>query len=185
VARIFAETLYPWIPEVREIQPASILADPAWSQSAKSWLLDRGWQPGERLLAIHPGAGSPAKRWPIENYELVANKFLEEKHGSVVIIEGPAEPGLGKDLARRLAPLKPFRAECLSLMLLAGVLSHCRLYLGNDSGISHLAAGLGIPSVVLFMATSADQWAPPGSHVKAVSGDNRIPPSAVWSALGF
>jgi heptosyltransferase-2 len=89
-----------------------------------------------------------------------------------LVVEGPAEPGLGWSLVEALGPGSVLAR--LPLPMLAGVLSHCRLYVGNDSGISHLAAAMGVPSVVLFGPTSPVHWAPLGARVEiAAAGDRR------------
>ena len=90
--------------------------------------------------------------------------MLEPSHG-LLIIEGPAEPGLAAELARDLPPGKRVIAASLPLGLLAAVLSFCGAYLGNDSGISHLAVALGLRSVVIFGPTTPEQWAPSGPSV--------------------
>ncbi|HQB29861.1 MAG TPA: glycosyltransferase family 9 protein, partial [Syntrophales bacterium] len=54
----------------------------------------------------------------------------------------------------------------LPLGRVASVLKQARVYVGNDSGISHMAAVLGVPSVVLFLATNPGIWRPPGDHVR-------------------
>ncbi len=120
--------------------------------------------PGKPLLALHPGASGCGKRWPLDRFQSVAG-LLESSH-DCLIIEGPAEPGLAAELGRSLRPEGCIIAESLPLRLLAGILSSCHAYLGNDSGISHLAAALGLRSVVIFGPTQPEQWAPSGPDVQ-------------------
>ena len=70
-------------------------------------------------------------------------------------------------MRRRLAlPLSVFLGlGTLPLGVVSGALSLCRGFIGNDSGMAHLAAGLGLPSVTLFGSTSPEQWAPRGNRV--------------------
>jgi len=87
--------------------------------------------------------------------------------GRLVVVEGPAEEGLGEDLAAGFGA-DACRARRLPLRILAAVLKHCRLFVGNDSGIAHLAAGLGLPCVVLFGPTSPAHWAPIGKRISVL-----------------
>jgi heptosyltransferase-2/heptosyltransferase-3 len=49
------------------------------------------------------------------------------------------------------------------------MLTHCAAYIGNDSGVTHLAAAAGIPTIAIFGPTDETVWAPPGSHVKIIT----------------
>jgi heptosyltransferase-3 len=105
-------------------------------------------QPMENLLVIHPFASSPRKRWPLENFRAVADRL------SIPVrwCAGPEEP---LDSAVRIE----------NLYKLACWLSTARLYIGNDSGISHLAAAVGTPVIAIFLGSDPKVWAPRGPHV--------------------
>jgi ADP-heptose:LPS heptosyltransferase len=112
-------------------------------------LLDR-WQPGSDRIILHPGSGSPLKCWP---------HFKELAHhlASVSFLIGPLEGGF---------ETSPFsRLENLSLRELAKILVTSRAFVGNDSGITHLAAHLGVPTVALFGPTEPEIWKPIGRRV--------------------
>lgn len=123
-------------------------------------------------IAIHPGSGSPRKNWPPERWlELIAS--LAEP---VLLILGEAEIGRWSTLTsvrleqnRGVLPhgnnALQFAVD-LPLPELARQLRTCRLFLGHDSGISHLAAALDVPALLLFGPTDPKMWAPPGEHVK-------------------
>ncbi len=119
-------------------------------------------QPG--TIAIHPGSGSARKNWPLERFVALARR-LEASGGRIAWIEGPAERGSMPDAAQIW--------RGLSLPVLGARLSRCALFVGNDSGISHLAAAVGCASVVLFGATSPRVWAPRGERVKIVDSGGR------------
>lgn len=114
--------------------------------------------PDPGLIAIHPGSGSPRKNWPLPHWrELTA--WLAREHGlTPSIISGEAEPAEVRTL-----PGTPWRNLPLSELLAR--LSRCRLFLGHDSGISHLAAAAGIPCLLLFGPTDPALWAPPRPQV--------------------
>ena len=107
------------------------------------------------FLAVHPGAGARAKRWDVPGFVHVA-QWWRGAGGAVLELAGPAEAGEAPALGSRAIrdwPLPDLAA------LLAGV----DLYLGNDSGVSHLAAAVGTPGVVLFGPTTAARWRPLGA----------------------
>jgi ADP-heptose:LPS heptosyltransferase len=100
------------------------------------------------FAVIHPFASSPQKRWPLENFRQVsANLGL-----CVRWCAGPEET---LDGAVRFEDLYD----------LACWLATARLYIGNDSGIAHLAAAVGTPVVAIFLASDPRVWAPRGGHV--------------------
>jgi hypothetical protein len=127
------------------------------------------------VLAIHPGAGSRAKRWDVAGFVQVA-QWWRAAGGAVLAIAGPAEgdeaPVLGAPEVRDWA-----------LPDLAAVLSRAALFLGNDSGVSHLAGAVGVPSVVLFGPTDADRWRPLGASVVVLGARARAPEGLRLSAL--
>ncbi len=104
-----------------------------------------------KTIVIHPFSGSASKNWPLACFREVATALAIE----VEWLAGPEET---------LAEAHRFD----SLRYVAEWLSGARLYLGNDSGITHLAAAVGVPVVVLFRTTSADVWAPRGNCVTVV-----------------
>ena len=107
---------------------------------------------------IHPFSGSVGKNWPLENFEALA-RHLEPR----LAVEWAAGPGETLAGARRYNDLYE----------LATWLAGARLYVGNDSGISHLAAAVGTPAVVIFGPTDPQVWAPRGSDVHVIATMDR------------
>jgi heptosyltransferase-3 len=108
-------------------------------------------------IAIHVGSGSPRKNWPLARWhELIAGL-----NAPVLVIRGEAEAGLSLPASIRVADRLPLEA-------LIGELTQCRLFLGHDSGVSHLAAACGVPSILLFGPTDPALWAPPAPHVRVI-----------------
>lgn len=139
-----------------------------------------------RPVAVHPGSGSPAKNWPVERHVAIIRR-LREQGREVVGIIGEADAEEAPVLAREVPGL-PLLAG-LALPELAETLAECRGYLGNDSGITHLAAAVGLPVVALFGPSDADKWSPRGRGgvkvVRAPEGElERLEVAAVWAALG-
>jgi ADP-heptose:LPS heptosyltransferase len=112
-------------------------------------------------VALHPGSGSPRKNWPLDRWRSLALWLQRDLGVAVTVISGEAEPddvlaGIGTRVRGR--PL----AE------LAGHLAGCRLFIGHDSGISHLAAAAGAPGVLLFGPTDPRRWAPPAPTMRVL-----------------
>jgi ADP-heptose:LPS heptosyltransferase len=116
-----------------------------------------------RVILLHPGAGSPRKRWPLEGFIEVA-EHLQQAGDIPQFLIGPAEEDLLAPIAKTARKLhRP--ADSLELRTL---LRSVAAYIGNDSGVSHLAAWTGLPSVVIFGPTDPVRWAPRGRRVQIV-----------------
>ncbi len=121
-------------------------------------------RPNEPVLALHPGSGSPSKCWPPERFARIANWAIESLSAAVLLIAGPAdEEAMHQTLRRMKGP--PVLATNVMLPNLAALLERCTVFLGNDSGITHLATAVGTPSVALFGSTAPRIWGPRGGHV--------------------
>jgi heptosyltransferase-2 len=134
---------------------------------ANEFLAGHGWKEGEQILAIHPGSGSPAKNWRPENFARVAD--WAKDRARILLLSGPAEDG-AKEVRRSLKRAEPLVADNLPLLHLAGLLKQSRAYLGNDSGITHLAASLAVPTVALFGPTDPTVWGPWFPAVRILHG---------------
>jgi ADP-heptose:LPS heptosyltransferase len=165
VSTLFVKSLEPWLGAASTFEPARVSLPDSASEAGRRWLRARGWVEGRTTLALHPGAGSPEKRQPLQRLAGLARRWLRHGDRRVVVIEGPAEPGLTRDLARRIEDSRVIEAAQLPLAQLAAVLSQCQAFSGNDSGISHLAAALGVKARVWFGVTDPEVWRPLGSMV--------------------
>lgn len=127
------------------------------------------------LLVLAPGSGALEKNWPARSFAEIANWWRQSKGGRVLILFGPveAERNNPNEWAGELILHTPTLAQA------AALLSRCQLYLGNDSGITHLAAAVGAPTVALFGPTDAAQWAPRGNAVSVLSLAVECAPCAV------
>ncbi len=135
----------------------------------RSWALrqDPGDVPGSAIV-VHPGSGSPRKNWPLERWANLLRAIRRETNRPLIVLEGPAEAGRGGELIDRMGGNGLLLRE-EPLRRVAAVLSRADLYLGNDSGISHLAGPAGAASVTVFGPTRPERWAPLGPRVRAVS----------------
>lgn len=114
---------------------------------------------GRERIAIHVGSGSEKKNWPLAHWQQVAESFGPKE---VIFITGEAEAERG---------IQPIGRDCwhaLPLPELAARLATCTAFLGHDSGVSHLAAACGVPSLLLFGPTDPAIWAPPQPWVRVL-----------------
>lgn len=137
-----------------------------------------GFDPKERLLVMAPGSGHPAKNWPLPRYYEVARALAWEAGLKVVWLAGPAEE-----------PLLPYLQGLASaqeqdvwvrepLPRVARLLARTTVFLGGDSGITHLAAAAGARRVVaLFGPTDPRVWAPFGKQVTVLTPPGEAGPS--------
>jgi len=147
--------------------PASTLAE----SLAVAPIRPGGAQPGSAALIVHPGAGGAWKRWPAERFAEVIAAVAARGPLTVVVHEGPADHAAVEALLARLdRPVE--RLVEPELPALALTLAGARAYLGSDSGISHLAAAVGAPSVILFPPAHLPRWTPwsPAARPVAVTG---------------
>jgi ADP-heptose:LPS heptosyltransferase len=117
-----------------------------------------------RFLAIHPGSGSPAKNWPTDRFAAVARALSPGRPWLLVI--GPPEEAAAAALGASGPDVVVARS--LPPRVLGAVLREAGVYVGNDSGVSHLAAAFGAPVLALFGPTDPAVWAPLGSRVQAL-----------------
>ncbi len=106
----------------------------------------------KRFAAIHPFSGSPRKNWPLLHFRQLAAGL--ERTMPVAWCAGPDDPPLAD--AVRIDDL--YQLACW--------LGSASLYIGNDSGITHLAAAVGTPTLALFGPTDPEVWGPRGPHVR-------------------
>jgi heptosyltransferase-2 len=139
-------------------------------------------------IAVHPGSGSPRKNWPLESWTAFGRWLatLPEKP-RILLIGGEADAAQFAALPAAWSGLDLLVVRDLPLPHLAAVLERCRLFVGHDSGISHLAAAVGTPCGLLFGPTDPAVWAPANTGVRIVlapEGDlAQLPLETVRSAV--
>ena len=124
------------------------------------------------IIAIHPGSGSEAKNWPLENWIGLfssATRFADLKR--LLVISGEADQVQTDQLEREWKNREVRFANNLSLPRLAAVLERST-FIGHDSGISHLAAAAGANCILLFGPTDPDVWAPMNQNAQVLRAPN-------------
>jgi ADP-heptose:LPS heptosyltransferase len=117
------------------------------------------WKQADDYVCIHPGARLPSRRWPPERFARVADGLAEQ--GLRVVLTGSDSERDIIDAVRRTmeAPSLDLSGRT-SLGSLAALVSHARLVVCNDTGMSHVAAGVATPSVVVSSGADPHRWAP-------------------------
>ena len=124
------------------------------------------------IVAIHPGSGSHEKNWPLENWIGLfspGSRFADLK--GLVVISGEADEAQADELERKWKNRDVHFARDLPLPRLAAVLERA-IFIGHDSGISHLAAAAGANCILLFGPTDPDVWAPRNDNVQILRAPN-------------
>jgi len=123
-------------------------------------------------IIIHPGSGGREKCWPIDRFEMLIARLREAGHR--------VRPLLGEVELHRWRPevVERWRSELGAVLLdsldqLCDELCAARLFIGNDSGPTHLAAWLGVPTIALFGPSDATHWSPRGRDVTVLISETR------------
>ena len=131
-------------------------------------LVKEGVKPGDRLVAINPGAGRATKRWAVARFSALAERLASEAGARLLLLWGPDEAFMARDIALALPGHSALLAPPTDLGELAALLRRCRLMIANDTGPLHLAAALGTPALGLFGPTSAERNGPYGSRCRGL-----------------
>jgi ADP-heptose:LPS heptosyltransferase len=110
-------------------------------------------------VCVHPGASIAERRWPVERFAVVADA-LAARGLAVVLTGSAAEASLTRNVTRTLRAAPVDLAGQTNLGTLAALFQGTRLLICNDTGVSHLAAALGVPSIVISTGDNPARWAP-------------------------
>lgn len=155
---------HPWLAGATQPPPPPMRVPGAERDWARSQVA------AENPIVLHPGSGSAGKNWP--GYVQLADRT----DVPLVIVRGPADDDASPELDAH--PRVVAVARGWSLGAMAGLLANARGYVGNDSGVTHLAGALGVPTLALFGPTAPATWAPIGSSVLTLRA-----PRGEWAGL--
>jgi ADP-heptose:LPS heptosyltransferase len=113
-----------------------------------------------------PGSGAREKNWPLAYFTVIGRWWRERAGGAVVVLLGPVERERG---GFEQFPEDFVVVRDVSLAQAAALMARSDLYIGNDSGMTHLAAAVGAPTVAIFGPSDPRQWAPRGVKVSVLS----------------
>ena len=137
-----------------------------------------GWDhhkfPNSQKIMMHPGSGSSHKCTSVSFFASIAKRLYQcsKQEREVIIIEGPVDAKNVHDLCAILGSLPYTVIRHQALSTVSKILTSMDLFIGHDSGLTHLAAERGVPSIVLFGPTDPVQWAPRGKHVSVIQGSS-------------
>jgi heptosyltransferase-2 len=121
-----------------------------------------------KQIALHPGSGSEKKNWPEPKWANLLQHLLNSTDFNLLLIGGEAEGERLQRLAAALSIRRTKVAQSLPLTNLARLIQPSAAFIGHDSGISHLAAALDVPGIVLWGNTAEEIWRPPHERVTIV-----------------
>lgn len=125
--------------------------------------LARGLAPGA-YLCIHPGARQRNKCWPARHFAALGDRLASEFGLKVVLTGSAQEADCTAEVAQHMRQAPVDAAAPISIGAMAALMRDARLLLCNDTGVSHLAAGLKLKSVVIFSQADIARWAPLDRH---------------------
>jgi heptosyltransferase III len=173
--------------------PASVqLAEPLGElglvvvDPAPRLFLKRPFLSGTRAF-FHVGSGSSAKNWPAPSWSALAAK-LEDQFDELLLVSGEADEVSTAEFLRSYRGSKLKVRSNLPILDLADELATADLFIGHDTGVTHLAAALAVPTIALFGPTDPMIWCPLGENVTMVASKDGLMASIaveqVWSAAG-
>ena len=124
-------------------------------------------------IAIHPGSGGPEKCWPAEQFVALI-ECLVERGCMPIVTFGPADDAARRRILPHISDRDVLIVENRPLVDMAVLYSRCRAMIGNDSGMTHLAAATGTPVIGLFGPTDPAVWGPRGNAVRMLWGGGEI-----------
>lgn len=122
------------------------------------------------LFGFHPGAGKPPNQWPAESFADLIKRLLSDYSAAAFITSGPMDDEVDRILLKSLNG----RVELLKnrgIREVASIIKEVNLFVTNDTGLLHVAAGVGAPTVGLFGPTDPHQWAPIGDRIRYIQGE--------------
>ena len=152
-------------PEEEELRAENVYLTHEEREGAKRFFYGRRTP----FIVLHPGAGKLPNRWPHENFACLGDRLKKRYGGEVFILWGRQDGKVGKEVMSRMEegaiPIKD-----LSLRSLLAILSYIHLFIGNDTGLIHLAGAVRIPSIGIYGPTDPERWKPIGKWVWALRG---------------
>lgn len=138
--------------------PVTESENSSFQKLAETYALER-----DEYICIHPGARDVRRRWPVENFALIANEMTADGY-TVVLTGSREEKSLLNELQNKISGNVINTVETFGHLTageLACVIKNSRLIVSNDTGVSHIAAALRVPSIILFSRYSdINRWRP-------------------------
>ncbi|MCK8600183.1 glycosyltransferase family 9 protein [Desulfoferrobacter suflitae] len=153
-------------------------------EAVRAWIAGQGWSQKPAPILIHPGSGGRGKIWPLNRWWSLLGWLHSHYNHPIVMVLGAADSHLKPFALEAAHRLGVALLEGVALERLAALASVSQMYVGNDSGVSHLAAAIGIPTTVIFGPTVPEIWAPQGAQVHVVRSRWCAPENLTWTSSG-
>ncbi len=166
----YVKILQPWVQTtqfLRDIEIHRNLTGPLVFPKSHSGRLPHPIK--EPLILLHAGSGSRYKcASPVLWASIVKGLMMAQPKWNICLVGGPADNDSLRNVQGLLTHLEYAILTGMDLLQIGQYLQHAKLFIGHDSGLSHLAASFGVPSVLLFGPTDPGKWAPRGTHVAVI-----------------
>ncbi|HLX63052.1 MAG TPA: glycosyltransferase family 9 protein [Planctomycetota bacterium] len=154
-------------PNTFQSAPKWLAPSPAELHAARLFLESTG-ATAQGFFALHPGSGGRRKCWPADRFAQLTARISRETNLTPLVLFGPADDVTRSEFERAMpADVKWHALAHRPLRELFALLHSCRFYIGNDSGISHLAAR-ATRTLAIFGPTDPEVWAPLGEQVRII-----------------
>jgi heptosyltransferase-3 len=134
-------------------------------------MADRHSFSGDDGIVLHPGSGSRDKNYPPEFWIEILKRLKDrypDRSKRIIVLLGPAEEGLLSFFREAVNQMDARLINCPERNALIDILGQASLYIGHDSGVTHLAAMMGAPVIAIFRKSLPEQWRPLGPAVKII-----------------
>lgn len=118
---------------------------------------------GKMIATLSPVSRKGFNRWPLENYAVLGKLLSSELNYAIVILTGPGEEQVARDLATMMVAIKPLVLNIDRLGLLGAIFGRANLHLGNDNGPKHIAVACGAPTFTIYGPHDPVSWTYPDS----------------------
>jgi ADP-heptose:LPS heptosyltransferase len=122
------------------------------------------------LLGMSVEASSQVKRWPAQQFATVADFCITQCRAMVLLFAAPQDSHTSECLAALRHPEQVYLVQDADLRLVAGLLSRCAAFAGNDTGLMHIAAAMGVPVAAIFGPTWPGIYLPRHQEARAFGG---------------
>ncbi len=146
---------------------------PADRERVDRFFADNRIRPGEIVISIHPGSHE-LKRWPKHHFAAIGDRLARDYRARVVLLGGPDEEGLCRDISELMRARPIVAAGSLTLKETAEVIRRSALFIGNDSGPMHIASAVSTPLIGLFGPTDTVKNRPWGGRKRTIIIKSRM-----------
>lgn len=164
--------------------PAAVIAPSQQDLLEVRGFVQQNVATGKQLVLLHPGSGGRKKLWRPAGWLNILKRLLNYNKLQIVLLQGPADTHVVRLLRSQLEMVPLITVKNWNLGKVSALMSQASLYLGNDSGITHLAAACTTPTIALFGPTDPQIWGPQGPRVKIICWQPEYPAHDLQTASG-